>query len=457
MAKAQRRIAACLLIFCAIVPAATTAAVDDAEANRKAALFDLLQGSSTERLGAFERLAANWHDHLTPAVLEFISLTRSPTLQLRAFDLLREQTHRDLGYDLNDWFAWAWEQNLEQPAYYADFKSHLYRQIDRRFGGYFDAERDSAIRLDEIRWGGVVQDGIPPLRDPQMIAAADAAYLDDNNVVFGIEVNGDYRAYPKRILAWHEMFVDDVGGVSVAGVYCTLCGSVILYETTVDGVAHQLGTSGFLYRSNKLMYDKATQSLWNTMWGTPAVGPLVDQSIRLPRRTVVTTTWGEWRRRHPETMVLSLKTGYQRDYGEGVAYRDYFATDELMFNTSQVDNRLANKAEVLGLVFADSDARPLAISAEYATERGLLSERIGEREFVVTADKSGALRVYESQGIEFASFDGDVTLNDAAGTTWRLHEDSLRSANGDRLARLPSHNAFWFGWYGAYPHTRLLH
>ena len=78
-----------------------------------------------------------------------------------------------------------------------------------------------------------------------MIPAEQANYLEDDNIVFGIAVNGDIRAYPKRILAWHEMFVDNVGGINVAGVYCTLCGTVILYETEFNGTNHALGTSGF--------------------------------------------------------------------------------------------------------------------------------------------------------------------------------------------------------------------
>ncbi|MEP1140266.1 MAG: DUF3179 domain-containing (seleno)protein [Balneola sp.] len=142
------------------------------------------------------------------------------------------------------------------------------------------------MRLDEIRWGGVRQDGIPPLRDPKMISAKEADYLGDKDVVFGIEVNGDVRAYPKRILAWHEMFVDEVGGEKLAGVYCTLCGTAILFKTEHEGVNHEIGTSGFLYRSNKLMYDKATQSLWNTLQGKPVVGPLVGKGIRLEHLSV---------------------------------------------------------------------------------------------------------------------------------------------------------------------------
>ena len=84
------------------------------------------------------------------------------------------------------------------------------------------------------------------------------------------------------------------------------------------------------------MYDQATQSLWSTLLGEPVIGPLVGQCIELKWRSVVTTTWGEWRRRHPDTKVLSLDTGFDRDYGEGVAYQEYFATDQLMFKSPQL-------------------------------------------------------------------------------------------------------------------------
>jgi len=409
-----------------------------------------------QQILALKTMDEQWQDVLAPAVLEYISITRDPVVQIRGFELLINHTRANRGYDINDWFSWVWEQQFSLPPAYGTFKSNLYRKIDVRFAEYFSAKRDSVIHLDEIRWGGVHQDGIPPLREPGMITVPEATYLDDTDIVFGIEVNGDFRAYPKRILAWHEMFVDTVGDVPVVGVYCTLCGSMILYESTVDGVEHAMGTSGFLYRSNKLMYDKATQSLWNTMWGTPAVGPLVNKGIRLPRRTVVTTTWGEWHRRHPETQVLSLETGHRRDYGEGVAYREYFADDELMFNTSQVDDRLANKAEVLGIVFIDENARPLAIAAEHARSNTLLHESVGERRFVVVTDNSGAMRVYESNDIQFVEWDGDAILLDRKGIRWKLFEDRLVSDDGRKLSRLASHSAFWFGWYGAYPKTRLL-
>ena len=205
-----------------------------------------------------------------------------------------------MGYGMQRWNNWLWnEPEMLHPDYHS-FKASLYALIDPRFSDYFAEQMPRKIRLDEVVWGGVRQDGIPPLRQPKMIKAAEAEYLQEDNIVFGIEVNGDARAYPKRIMAWHEMFVDTVGGEPVTGVYCTLCGAMILYKSTIGGVVHDLGTSGFLYRSNKLMYDKQTNSLWNTIWGEPVVGSLVNQGLVLERLGIVTTSWREWRQRHPQ-------------------------------------------------------------------------------------------------------------------------------------------------------------
>jgi len=353
-------------------------------------------------------------------------------------------------------YVWLWSFDPGHHPDYSEFLATFFADIDPRFREYFTDRPKTDIRLDEIRWGGVRRDGIPPLKNPKMIRADEATYLEDDNVVFGVAINGDVRAYPRRILAWHEMVKDKIGGLELNGVYCTLCGSMIVYDTTVNGVHHELGTSGFLYRSNKLMYDHATKSMWSTLSGTPVVGPLVGQGIELKTLYVVTTTWKEWRRRHPGSLVLSLDTGHRRDYGEGVAYRDYFGTDRLMFNVPKVDDRLLNKAEVLALRSTGSPQEQLAIDAAFLAKTPVYHDRIGREAFVVLTDKSGANRVYATGGVNFAGWDGDTVARDQQGRTWQVHEDGLAGPGNRKLARLPAHRAFWFGWYSQYPATRLV-
>ncbi len=396
----------------------------------------------------------NWQASSMPMVLEIARFSGRTREILARLEKVTEQRFEG---DYDRALRFMWSQEIPVHPQYAEFKKRLYERIDPRFAAYFEgAAEGTRIRLNEIRWGGVRRDGIPPLDRPAMIDADAAAYLGDDDIVFGLEVAGDARAYPKRILAWHEMFKDTVGNVSVNGVYCTLCGSMILYETVHNGTHHEFGTSGFLYRSNKLMYDHATESLWSTITGEPVVGPLVGQGIQLKPRAVVTTTWKEWRDRHPDTQVLSLETGYLRDYSEGAAYHDYFATDDLMFTVPRIDSRLANKAEVLALRFGVGGTPPTAIEADWLRAMPVFHGRLGSIPYLILTDESGANRVYDAGELQITSYDGDRTAKDSEGRTWRISEDSMEGPNGLRRVRLPAHRAFWFGWHAAHPDTILI-
>lgn len=413
--------------------------------------FQLLDRDPAQQARAYKSIEAGWDPAFVAPLLDLASLGHDE----RIFPLLRRRTGEKRRDDLQAWFDYAWARDYRVPDFYPEFKGAIFGLIDGRFVEYFRNHPATTIRLDEIRWGGVRRDGIPPLKNPAMIPAAEAKYLKDSHVVFGVTHNGDSRAYPKRILAWHEMVKDRIGGEELNGVYCTLCGSMIFYRAAIGGQHHELGTSGFLYRSNKLMYDHGTKSLWSTLTGEPVVGPLVGLGLKLTPLPVVTTTWGEWRRRHPETQVLSLKTGHERDYGEGVAYRDYFATDELMFSVAQLDRRLKNKAEVLALRFGGPAARPTAVSAAYLRQNPIFHGRLGAQDYVVLTDGSGANRVFETGGRKFAAAPGDA-VTDEQGRRWRVAEPALLGERGEELARLPAHRAFWFGWFSAFPGTELI-
>ena len=197
-------------------------------------------------------------------------------------------------------------------------------------------------------------------------------------------------------------------------------------------------------------------SLWSTLTGTPVVGPLVGKGIVLESLYVVTTTWEEWRTRHPNTQVLSLDTGHQRDYSEGAAYREYFAMERLMFTVPKRDDRLPDKAEVLALRLPQVPGEALAIAADFLATRPVYRARIGNVNMVVLTDASGANRVYESREVMFASWDNAAAARDGRGNVWRVDESRLTGPNGETLKRLPAHRVFWFGWHPAYPDTRLV-
>ena len=453
---AIRSVVVAFAVFLMLAPTAVPPRAEVTDRSVTRAFLTLLAGEAGDKARAVDLIEAQWEPSFLPMALETIRLTRSAKVSAALVGIMERETGAGHGDDLVAWQREMWNAPEARHPRYAAFKSALYSLIDPRFSAYFDAPGNTLIRLDEIVWGGVRQDGIPPLRNPAMLAAGDAGYLEDDHIVFGLSVNGDARAYPKRILAWHEMFVDTVGGVPVAGVYCTLCGTVILYYTEHEGMNHRLGTSGFLYRSNKLMYDQATQSLWSTMRGAPVVGPLAGKGIALKSGAVVTTTWGEWRRRHPGTRVLSLDTGHGRDYSEGAAYRDYFATDELMFSVPVLDTRLKNKDEVFTVLLARHPEAPLAISAEFLAATPVHHDAIEGTALVVLTDPSGANRAYASEEVTFARYDGDRRVEDGSGMIWTMDEHALTAEDGRVLRRIPAQRAFWFGWHAAFPSTRLV-
>lgn len=416
---------------------------------------------------AVRKIAQPWRESSAALLLEALYRVPHQRVLVQVVDLLEKVTGVPFTGDINPWYDWLWSQQRLVHPDALEFKALVYERIDPRFREYFGGKPVTLIRVDEVRWGGVRRDGIPPLKNPKMVSAKEAIWLGDEDIIFGVAIDGDVRAYPKRILAWHEMFKDRIAGRELAGVYCTLCGALIVYDTLVKGVQHELGTSGFLYRSNKLMYDHASKSMWSTLDGSPVIGKLVGQGIQLTSLHVVTTTWKEWRSRHPASQVLSLDTGYQRNYDEGVAYREYFASDRLMFNVQHRDERLANKAEILALRTVPkpsgsaaqagaASGDTLAISAAFLSKTPVYHDQLAGADFVVLTDASGANRVYDATGLRIASWDQKSNATDAQGKVWKMDEAALTGPGGEQRLRQSAHRAFWFGWVAAYPKTRLV-
>ncbi len=393
---------------------------------------------------------------LVPILLDFLRLSGDQNILASLQSKLKAYSLGEITNYYNG-LEYIWKKEPIHDLTYPEAKALLHKEIDPKFEMYFkDRGNSNLIRWDEIVWGGVVQDGIPPLRNPKMISVGEADYLKDDHIIFGIVIDGIARAYPKRILAWHEMFVQKFGDKEIAGVYCTLCGTVIPYDQQdALGDTHQLGTSGFLYRSNKLMFDKKTQSLWNTTTGQPVVGPLVTKQISLKAYPVITTNWGEWKKQYPNSEVLSLDTGHQRDYDEGVAYKKYFESDQLMFPVPSNDSSLALKDEVLVIRHKNYNHSPIAVSTSKLRKNPLLPLSHDGKEFFIITERSGASRVYTGAKIKF---DKKISsrLLDQYGKEYTYDDEAIWSDRKALLQRVVAHRSFWFSWYNQFPNTSLV-
>ena len=244
-----------------------------------------------------------------------------------------------------------------------------------------------------------------------------------------------------------------------------MCGTGIVYSGIVNGEPTTFGTSGLLYRSNKVMYDRSTRSLWNQFIGEPVIGPLADSGIRQPFFPSVVTTWEEWLIEHPDTTVLSRETGvypsefYVPENDPRAIYYRYFTSDEVMFPVWNRDPTFEPKDVVVGLSVG-SDAK--AYGVRDLREARLVNDNVGGLDIVVVASPtSRAGRIYESRGALFALPDDGADdappdrLVGADGTEWRVTEEALISEADPsrRLARIPSLTSFWFGWYQYHPDT----
>ena len=241
-----------------------------------------------------------------------------------------------------------------------------------------------------------------------------------------------------------------------------------MYSAKINGEATTFGTSGLLYRSNKLMYDRVTQTLWNSFLGEPVIGQLADSGVKLDYFPVVTTTWEEWSTEHPDTTVLSNATGvYPADFyaAEGSPesiYYAYRAGTGTMFPVWNRDDVLLTKDEVL--VFSRGSSHKAYPIAILNRERVVNDVVGGEPVVIVASDRSPEARVY-ARGSSTFSLDTDSAAGegtpsrvyDDAGVAWEVTEDALVNSTDDTdtLARLPAHAAFWFGWFSFHPDAEL--
>jgi hypothetical protein len=317
----------------------------------------------------------------------------------------------------------AWD--IPAPPGYLELKRGIYTLVEPEWSKLF-VEGEVDWRL--VTWGGVGIDDrpfgtkhercncIPAADAPEVTDAGAAGWLKDGDIVFGVVVNDEARAYPRRIMEVREMVNDTLGGRHIGIPYCTLCGSAQAWFTDglPDGVERPvLRTSGLLVRSNKVMFDLNTWSMFDTFLGTALTGPLAERGVTLQQTSVITTTWGRWKEAHPETTVLDEKLAL----GEDFDFRNTRDADGPIFPIGNVDARLPAQQDVLGVVTASGT--PIA----FHNEAALAALERGE----------------------------EVTLEDVRLI---LEGGGLKAVDTSRKD-LGGHLAFWFAWSQFHPGTEL--
>ena len=275
----------------------------------------------------------------------------------------------------------------------------------------------SLIPSKEILQGGPPRDGIPSIEQPKFVSAANANFMRPTDRVIGITINGESRAYPINILNWHEIVNDQIRGVPVSVTYCPLCGTGLVYQSTVGGKVLKFGVSGLLYNSDVLLFDRQTETLWSQILSKAISGPMKGQKLTMIPSSQ--TSWASWLKKQPNTKVLSTDTGFSRDYRRS-PYGDYDQNTETYFPVSARSRAYHPKERVLGITInGKHKAYPFVELGKLGTNT--LKDNFQGQNLTINFD--------------IANRDGEVL-----------------GANGKPLELV---NSFWFAWYAFHQDTAV--
>lgn len=268
--------------------------------------------------------------------------------------------------------------------------------------------------VDELHPGGPPRDGVPSVDRPRFAMSVKADFIADDDYVLGVTVDGESKAYPIRILSWHEVVNDQLGTRDIAVTYSPLCAAGIAYASQAGGIPRTFGVSGLLHNSNTILYDRETESLWSQATGESIAGFGLGEKLEMLPATY--TTWKEWKALHPQTLVMTTHTGHERNYARN-PYKWYESSNELLFPVSRANEMLPLKEKVVGIEVAGNfRAYPFSMMPGGNSE---LSDFFNGQEVRIAFNpETNSARVTDHYGRE-----------------------------------IPSATMYWFAWYAFHPDT----
>lgn len=324
------------------------------------------------------------------------------------------------------------------------------------------------VPLDKIVSGGPSKDGIPSIDEPKFIKPNEVNFLSESDMVVGVEQGGVAKVYALKILVWHEIVNDWFGDIPLVVTYCPLCYSSITYIRELDGSAVEFGTSGRLYKNDLVMYDRQSGknqltplgadltnagNLWSQMLGQAIVGERAGQ--KLVKVPTFVMEWRDWKRIHPDTLVLSTDTGYSRAYGSD-PYSDYYTRRGTLFPLENRDERLFEKEVILGIEY-DEKYKGYPIKA--IDEKKVLNDVFQNRSIVFLRVGNKAAVAFESdvkrQRLTFEHKNGQFVDKETQSVWNELGRAIAGPLEGTVMERAQAHVAFWFAWADFYPETEV--
>lgn len=309
------------------------------------------------------------------------------------------------------------------------------------------------VPLDKIKSGGPPKDGIPSIDNPKFAPVSESQFVPDTTFVIGLDINGEKRAYPLFIMVWHEIVNDSVGGVPVAVTYCPLCFTNQVFERVIDGKEVEFGTSGKLYNSNLVMYDRLTDSYWSQALGVAITGELTGYELkRIPFDVI---SWADWKTLYPETLVLTTETGHIRSYGVD-PYGDYYTDPRILFPVEHEDDRMHPKELILG--FHEDDAFK-AYKQDDVESAIVINDIFNNKPMMLVSLFSGDSRAFDrtvNDKVLTFDFVDDVIIDLESKSKWNFDGVATSgSMEGIQLVRLPFNPGFWFEWVAFHPDTEV--
>lgn len=308
-----------------------------------------------------------------------------------------------------------------------------------------------SIPLDKIKGGGPPKDGIPSIDNPVFTNVQNSQFMSDSDTVIGLEINGEAKAYPLFILVWHEIVNDEVGGIPVSVTYCPLCYTNQVFERVINGQTVEFGTSGKLYNSNLLMYDRLTDSYWSQALGEAVKGELTGYKLNLIPFDVI--TWGDWKKLHPNTLVLTTDTGHIRSYATD-PYGNYYTESRILFPVDNKDDRMHPKEIILGFHYDDIYK---AYKQSDVESNVVINDVIGNTPIMLTSQFSENSRAFDrtlnGEVLNFELHDGKI-FDTKTNSQWNYDGVAISgSLQGEQLQRLSISPGFWFEWVAFHPQT----